>query len=830
MISSLILDCWAPPEFKASYERYAETLCFVNGTYYISATEIDIPTDPNHRYSNKVRYYQWTPFILLLQALCMYMPRVIWLSLNTRYGINLRNLVDAAKKYESVDSCSNKQKILVYLCKNLLRTIQYNQHIKNKNYKFSNEKYMNSAKKASYVENRLELNKMIHMMTTEDKSQANVLTLDTREKSKSRNINSFRSVTHKRLKSSMIKTRSGDDLNANNQDLPLYSKLDEEDSVNNLKTGKSASKKVNFKANSDHDDYELDNSDPSGLYKKGSLIKSSSSSLSNCNHDKHKIKLSKSTRSDSNSNNFLIIKTKLKLDSKRNEDEDEYNDCNNNNLRTPLNIIKSGIKNISKKHLLNSFSAGYEANDDSNCSNFNYSTSNYKIKSNKSNIYLVNNRYLRDLLKLNANKEANNKENEANKNQKTKSKCSFNVSLPNLSNNYLSNLYLFVKLFYLLSSIGQLFFLNRLIGNKYYMIGVHLILSFLYEIEWPNLSIFPRMTICEIYIREIGTIHPYLIQCVLRINLFNEVIFILVWFWLVFVIGITSIDLLCRFVYSLIGCSNCQRKLFALKYLELIHMNTIAKANNNQKDKLNINTNKNNNPNDLDSNINSININDLIRDHSNYIYLNVEKQKSLLKMINKSKSNKKFNKTNSVANESYSKPKELYYDSTDLVNKPGYSVISDSEDDNSERFEYKSINNQINLNNKNVLIIASKEEEFELFEKFCEINFNNDTIFALKVIQQNASSLIVSEIIEHLWIQFKFINLVFSNDMDDYLLKKIVILNDESEKELISDNQKKRNFNQEKIAFYDESNKKSPEEPAYHNESVKLRKLKIHQI
>ena len=62
------IDCWAPPEFKSSYEKYAETLCFVNGTYHISANELDIPIDPKSRYSNRIRYYQWTPFILLLQA------------------------------------------------------------------------------------------------------------------------------------------------------------------------------------------------------------------------------------------------------------------------------------------------------------------------------------------------------------------------------------------------------------------------------------------------------------------------------------------------------------------------------------------------------------------------------------------------------------------------------------------------------------------------------------------------------------------------------------------------------------------------------------------
>lgn len=70
-------DCWAPPEFKSSYERYAgflvifilflqksitnklinkETLCFVNGTYHISVNELDIPIDPKERYSNRIRY------------------------------------------------------------------------------------------------------------------------------------------------------------------------------------------------------------------------------------------------------------------------------------------------------------------------------------------------------------------------------------------------------------------------------------------------------------------------------------------------------------------------------------------------------------------------------------------------------------------------------------------------------------------------------------------------------------------------------------------------------------------------------------------------------
>lgn len=81
------------------------------------------------------------------------------------------------------------------------------------------------------------------------------------------------------------------------------------------------------------------------------------------------------------------------------------------------------------------------------------------------------------------------------------------------------------------------------------------------------------MTLCEIYIREVGTTHPYLIQCVLRINLFNEVIFICVWYWLLFVICLTLLDLIRHLLTLFISCSSCNRKLFALKYLELVHLN-----------------------------------------------------------------------------------------------------------------------------------------------------------------------------------------------------------------------------------------------------------------
>ena len=84
----------------------------------------------------------------------MYIPRILWISFNKRNGINLFSLVDAAIKYESLDSYSEKEKILVYLCKNLLRSIQFNE--------YNIERKM-PRDKEDYKKCRIELSKLLKM-------------------------------------------------------------------------------------------------------------------------------------------------------------------------------------------------------------------------------------------------------------------------------------------------------------------------------------------------------------------------------------------------------------------------------------------------------------------------------------------------------------------------------------------------------------------------------------------------------------------------------------------------------------------------------------------
>lgn len=553
------IDCWAPPEFKASYERYAETLCFVNGTYFISSNQIEIPND-DKRYANRIRYYQWTPFIFLMLAFLMYMPRLLWLTMNSRYGLNIKNLVDAAKKYEGVDSCKNKLKILTYICKNLLRNVEYTDYIRNRNYfQISNDSNNHQIINVNYLNKKSEIHQMLTKMQNE------------------------------------------------------------------------------------------------------------------CDFE---ILVDKNSKTDKDDKNF----------------EKSYS---------------YDMRHFEMKQF-----------EESKSMRFNYFQSFY--------------------------------------------------------DNYLSRLYTLVRFIYLISFVGQFIFLSHLIGNDFYKIGLNLIMSFYYEIEWPQFKIFPRLTFCEIYIREIGTVHPYLIQCVLRINLFNEVLFIVVWFWLIFLIAFSSLDFLQRFFSIIFVCSNCEKKMFALKYLELIHLesndkyfqtlkNTLKKddyvriqkkseqKSNNKSSKMKKNkikhykrskTKKRSQNNKYNrNNENIIQMQTICEQNNNDFTTSV---------ITHSLNN--GNIENIVhARESKNKEQEIFLYNSDI-------------NDTSCRHSHSDLLNISSNNNNNQqqhdqYQQRHQQNELDIFEKFCFNYFNNDTIFALKLIEKNASSLIISEIIEYLWINYKAIYL-----------------------------------------------------------------------
>ena len=133
--------------------------------------------------------------------------------------------------------------------------------------------------------------------------------------------------------------------------------------------------------------------------------------------------------------------------------------------------------------------------------------------------------------------------------------------------NYLISLYLICKLLFLINAIGQLFVLNLFMGMDFHAYGLQVVSAIVRGDDWSVTSRFPRVTMCDLKIRRLGNIQRYTIQCVLPINLFNEAIFLFIWFWMVFVAFMTCFTLLS---WTLKSAFSGDRVRFIQKHLSLL--------------------------------------------------------------------------------------------------------------------------------------------------------------------------------------------------------------------------------------------------------------------
>ena len=103
--------------------------------------------------------------------------------------------------------------------------------------------------------------------------------------------------------------------------------------------------------------------------------------------------------------------------------------------------------------------------------------------------------------------------------------------------NYLLLLFLFSKLCYIANVLGQLFVLNKVLSTSYSTFGVDMLSHLTSQTDWTEDSYvaFPRVTLCDFKIRgqDLGNVQTYTVQCVLPINLYNEKIYMFLWFWMI---------------------------------------------------------------------------------------------------------------------------------------------------------------------------------------------------------------------------------------------------------------------------------------------------------
>lgn len=143
--------------------------------------------------------------------------------------------------------------------------------------------------------------------------------------------------------------------------------------------------------------------------------------------------------------------------------------------------------------------------------------------------------------------------------------------------NYLLLLYLFVKVLYIANVFFQLFILNSILKTTYNLFGVEAIKNALGERAWLNATVFPKVTMCDFHIRILGNVQRYTVQCLLPINLYTEKMYMFLWFWMVFVLAVTSLNLV-SWIFR--AASTASRKSYIKKHL--ISMDCLeAEADNN---------------------------------------------------------------------------------------------------------------------------------------------------------------------------------------------------------------------------------------------------------
>lgn len=130
--------------------------------------------------------------------------------------------------------------------------------------------------------------------------------------------------------------------------------------------------------------------------------------------------------------------------------------------------------------------------------------------------------------------------------------------------------YLFIKFLYILNVILQIMFLQYFLSYhdaNYLQYGINVLGALFSGFQLPESKLFPRITLCDFTIRELGEKHYYTVECILVINIFIEKMYFILWLWFWILLLITIIDFI-RIIYRILVRHS--RHVFIARHLDLI--------------------------------------------------------------------------------------------------------------------------------------------------------------------------------------------------------------------------------------------------------------------
>ncbi|KAL5960447.1 Innexin unc-9 [Taenia solium] len=114
--------------------------------------------------------------------------------------------------------------------------------------------------------------------------------------------------------------------------------------------------------------------------------------------------------------------------------------------------------------------------------------------------------------------------------------------------NRLFGTYLVIKALYILNAVGQIYILESFIGldhNPYNYLGVTMTKNIIDGKDWQATLNFPRVGFCVVPIRQLAGQVYVTAQCALPVNMLNERVYVFLWYWFLLgaVVTIASVPL-----------------------------------------------------------------------------------------------------------------------------------------------------------------------------------------------------------------------------------------------------------------------------------------------
>ncbi|KAI0981124.1 hypothetical protein GJ496_000698 [Pomphorhynchus laevis] len=127
------ITCWVPAQFTRNYEIYTNRLCWVESTYYVPDYK-QIPKDPNERKNRILGYYQWINFILIIQAMQFYLPKLFWYGRLAQSRLPIIYCLKLSIKYDSITNINERDSLESMIAHELVKNVQCRTYFKHRLY------------------------------------------------------------------------------------------------------------------------------------------------------------------------------------------------------------------------------------------------------------------------------------------------------------------------------------------------------------------------------------------------------------------------------------------------------------------------------------------------------------------------------------------------------------------------------------------------------------------------------------------------------------------------------------------------------------------------